>query len=175
MNVWFASDHHFNHTNILTFTNAAGEKLRPEFSTVEEMNETMIERHNARVKSHEKVYFLGDVGFNTAELELILPRMNGKKRLILGNHDAYKMSWYEKYFHKILVSWNPVRSLIFTHYPIVIEPNHPKLKGNVHGHIHRAWMKDPRYLNISVEMTNYAPIHFDEIVQTYAHKEIEIR
>ena len=87
MNVWFCSDHHFNHTNILSFINYSGEKVRPEFSTVEQMNEVMIENHNARVKPNDKVYFLGDVGFNTASLDTILPRLNGKKRLILGNHE----------------------------------------------------------------------------------------
>ena len=40
-------------------------------SSNEEMNETMIERHNAKVKQQDTVYFLGDVVINKKYLELV--------------------------------------------------------------------------------------------------------
>ena len=85
--IWFASDHHFGHAALLTFTKDDGSHARPGFSDVDHMNETMIANHNRVVGPTDRVYFLGDVGFSRATLAAVLPRLNGKKRLILGNHD----------------------------------------------------------------------------------------
>ena len=158
----------------MKFTNYSGEKTRPEFSSVEEMNEELITRHNAVVGQYDKWYCLGDIGMNQNDLDKILPRLNGRKRLILGNHDKFNMSFYSKYFEKVMVSWNPVRSVVFSHYPLVIDENHPKIRANVHGHIHRNEMADKRYLNISVEMINYTPIHWDEIKKKLEKRGIEV-
>lgn len=174
MNVWFSSDWHLNHEDMIHFVNYDGYKVRPEFASLKEMNEYLIDRHNEFVRPNDKFYHLGDVGFNRQELEKQLPRMQGKKRLILGNHDVYKMSWYEQFFHKILVSWRPKRALIFTHFPIRIGVDGQKLKANVHGHIHRQKIDDKRYLNISVEMTGYRPLHYDEIIQHYKNQDIQV-
>ena len=41
-NIWVTSDTHFNHAAILNFTNDEGKKVRS-FTSVEEMNEVMVE------------------------------------------------------------------------------------------------------------------------------------
>lgn len=175
MNVWFSSDWHFNHENILKFTSDyTGEHLRPEFSSVEEMDEAMIDRHNTVVRPFDKFYCLGDVGFGKERLATILPRLNGKKRLILGNHDQYEMTFYERYFQKIMVSWRPLRSLIFSHFPLHIGEDDKKLLANVHGHVHKNTLNDKRYLNLSVETINYTPIHYDQIIEIYKDRGIEL-
>ena len=51
MNYWWTSDYHFSHFNIISYCN------RP-FKTAEEMNETIIKRHNERVKPDDTVFFL---------------------------------------------------------------------------------------------------------------------
>jgi len=56
MNYWWTSDYHFSHFNIIRYCN------RP-FKTVEEMNETIIRKHNERVKPKDTVFFLGDFIF----------------------------------------------------------------------------------------------------------------
>jgi len=173
-NVWFISDTHFNHANILTFQKSDGTKERPEFSSVEEMNEHMIERWNSAIKPNEKVYHLGDVGFNQNELDKILPRLNGKKRLILGNHDCYPMSFYTRHFQKIAVQWRPTSTIIFSHYPLLLSADHPKLRANVHGHIHNSHVNDNRYMNVSVEVIDYTPIHFDTIFEHFKNLGIDV-
>lgn len=174
INVWLVSDQHFNHTNILSFTNHDGNKVRPEFADVNEMNEIMIARHNQTVRPHDKVYFLGDVCFgNEAGFHSIMKRLNGKKRLILGNHDHFEMAVYRQYFQRIMVVWRPIREVIFSHYPLLLGADDPKIKANVHGHIHRGEIGG-KHLNVSVEMIDYTPIHFDEVISRLRKRGLEL-
>ena len=53
MNTRFTSDYHFKHANIIKYCH------RP-FQNVEEMNETIITNHNARVLEDDMVFDLGD-------------------------------------------------------------------------------------------------------------------
>jgi calcineurin-like phosphoesterase family protein len=77
--IWFTSDHHFFHDNILKFTD------RP-YQTVEEMNEGIVSIWNSMIKPDHVVYVLGDVIWNTGDYAL-LKRLNGKVFLVRGNHD----------------------------------------------------------------------------------------
>jgi len=162
--LWFISDTHFGHANILKFVNYDGDKVRPEFDSVQDMDETMIERWNSVVKPGDKVYHLGDVAFFEPAYHKAMERLNGKKRLILGNHDKFRMKDYLIYFEKVQESWQPVRNILFTHRPIFMGGMEGFEKFNVHGHVHRTRNQlSPQHLNISIEMTNYTPIHWDEI------------
>lgn len=159
--IWFCSDHHFGHENIIKY---AG---RP-FKDVEEMNKAMIQKHNFLVDEEDKVYFLGDVAFSQNVFHRIMPHLKGKKRLILGNHDRFKLKEYFKHFHKIYGSFNFKSdgfSFHCTHYPakeISFNPNGDFI--NVHGHIHEKVIDDPRYINICVEQTAYAPVDVEWLV-----------
>lgn len=63
-NIWFSSDHHFNHKNIIDYCK------RP-FQSVEEMNIALIENHNKFVNKNDDVYFLGDFVLGTKKILLI--------------------------------------------------------------------------------------------------------
>ncbi len=79
-NVWFTSDTHFHHTKALLF--------RPSFSTVDEMNETIIQNWNRVVRKGDQVYHLGDFSWNKGDrIAELLKRLNGQVHLICGNHD----------------------------------------------------------------------------------------
>lgn len=166
--IWLVSDTHFSHANIIRYCN------RP-FSSAEEMDEVMIERWNKVVKPNDKVYHLGDVGLSNRTLDTILSRLNGKKRLILGNHDDGKNPILLKHFQKIFM-WRKLGEfgLILTHVPVHVstlgEGRGPEFV-NVHGHIHTDMvmkydhnnipMVDTRYVNVCVEQINYTPVHID--------------
>lgn len=168
MNIWVFSDPHFGHENILRFTRQDGSPLRPGFSDIKDHDEKLIQWYNERVQQFDKVYFLGDVSFKGDVFNRIMPRLQGKKRLILGNHDKFHMSEYIKYFEKIYESWQPLRNVVFTHRPILLgdHDHHGKLTINVHGHTHHNIVKDPRYINCCVEVTDYKPVHWSEIEKT---------
>jgi len=176
--IWIISDTHFSHENILKFKGVDGQPIRS-FASMEEMNEHMIERWNSVVKDGDIVYHLGDVFFRQENppIYTILERLQGRKRLILGNHDNGKSPVLQKYFQKIM-GWRHFRAdfgLLLTHVPV-----HPSVLGegrfghnkmrNVHGHLHtnRVMRKgygipDENYVNVSVKQINYTPVHIEEI------------
>jgi len=116
---FISSDTHWFHKGILEFC----PKTRP-YSSVEEMNWKMIQAWNARVGSEDLVYLLGDVSFGTsAETHNILCQLNGRIRLIKGNHD-YKVlkcpvvrSRFETIDDYLEVNYEKTRIIMF-HYPI---------------------------------------------------------
>jgi calcineurin-like phosphoesterase family protein len=84
--VFFTSDTHFGHTNILKYCD------RP-FSSTEEMDEEIIRCWNSVVKPDNIVFHLGDFAFGTiAQWETYRNRLNGHIHLILGNHDMHNFS-----------------------------------------------------------------------------------
>lgn len=82
MSVFFISDNHYNHLNIIKYSQ------RP-FTDADDMNSKMIAAHNAIVDYNDTVYFLGDLAFyrEPAKIKALLNRLHGNKHLILGNHD----------------------------------------------------------------------------------------
>ena len=79
--VFFTSDTHFNHTNIIQYCQ------RP-FKSTDEMNEAMIDNWNSVVGEDDTMFHLGDFCLGGAEeWNKILNRLNGRIYLILGNHD----------------------------------------------------------------------------------------
>jgi calcineurin-like phosphoesterase family protein len=162
--IWFVSDTHFGHARILTFKLHDGTPMRP-FATVEEMDETLVANWNAVVKPADKVYHLGDVAMHKRSLPIV-GRCHGHKRLVRGNHDVESTREYLKYFEEIHAC-RVLDNCLFTHIPV-----HPEsLRAtwtNVHGHVHNnvpALYFGQKYLNISVEVTEYRPLHFDEVRQ----------
>lgn len=181
VNRFVISDHHLGHTNSWEkFKREDGSPLRP-FTSTEEMNETMIELHNAKVKDQDTVYFLGDVVINKKYLELV-KRMNGRKILIRGNHDIFKDEEYREVgFQQIHGVRVFVDKFILSHIPLHPDCVSERFRVNVHGHLHANEIKmpwgvnanrneiiyadfpDPRYLCVCVEQTNFTPLHFDEV------------
>lgn len=138
---FFCSDHHLGHKNILEY-----EKEHRPFETVEEMREVIIDRHNTVVKPKDTVYFLGDFAFGKANIAYAA-RFNGKKRLVMGNHDAYPTAEYLKYFDKLygVLYWE---QCILSHNPV-----HPDGLGsrwflNVHGHLHSRKVQKKQKINL---------------------------
>ena len=81
MAIRYIADMHFDHENIIAYDN------RP-FNSAAEMNETMIANWNRVVGPEDSTWILGD--FCTGGPERwreLLTALNGKKSLILGNHD----------------------------------------------------------------------------------------
>ena len=113
--IFFTSDTHFGHANtFLKFQNPDGSPMRP-FTSVEEMDETMIARWNGIVTPQDKIYHLGDVAFGPNDhFAKILRRLAGRKRLILGNHDKRTPKEYAEFFDDVYSS-RLLDHILFTH------------------------------------------------------------
>jgi len=155
---YLISDCHFGHKNIMLY------EKRP-FETIEEMDSHIIKCWNNKVNKHDTVYFLGDVSFYGKEkTREIINSLNGRKFLIMGNHDrAHSMIWWKDAGFEWVSKW-PIlfkKWYILSHEPIYLNENMPYV--NVHGHIHSKKYTSPQYINISVEQINYTPVDFEAI------------
>jgi calcineurin-like phosphoesterase family protein len=178
--VFLVSDTHFGHLGVCKFTRSDGvTKLRP-WDSPEEMDEAMIKSWNERVKPTDKIYHLGDVVINRRALPT-LARLNGDKVLIRGNHDIFRDDEYREYFRE-LRSYHVMNGMILSHIPLH-EASLGRFGTNIHGHLHANRVKkacgvdvqtgevlygdeiDVRYHNVCVEMTDFAPILFEDVLK----------
>jgi len=176
---WVISDTHFGHVGVTKFLREDGSKLRP-FESVEEMDEVMVENWNNVVGDKDRVYHLGDVVINRRALQ-ILSRLKGRKVLIKGNHDIFRLEDYLPYFDDIrayVVKQVNGKRVIMSHIPIH-EQSLGRSDYNLHGHLHANEVMyyvddfslykdrpDTRYINVCVEHTNYTPIELHKVIPT---------
>lgn len=153
------ADTHIGHRKIIEFE----PELRP-FDTVAEHDEELVRRWNSVVNKKDTVWHLGDVLFGREAFN-ILGRLNGYKRLVLGNHDRYSMELYTEHFTSIHGSVE-LHGFVLTHIPV-----HPsqftRYKGNIHGHLHSKKIDDPRYICVCAEHINLTPISFTELTRDF--------
>lgn len=166
MSAFVTSDLHIDHAKILSFVTPDGSPLRP-YSCLEEMQQDLEERWNAKVHKRDTCYVLGDVAFSKTGVRL-MERFNGRKVLIAGNHDRLPAKLYLQYFDDIRGAYFR-DGLIFTHVPI-----HPRgivghYRGNVHGHLHAHLVYtddgqvDKRFFNSCLERNDFSPVPLELI------------
>lgn len=173
-NIYYVSDYHFYHQLAL-------KRSRHIFNSVEEMNEDMIKRHNAKVSDEDEVYILGDIIVCEEEnLEVYLKntvgRLKGNLHLIVGNHD-YKFldkEVFRRYFKSIdeakLIKDNN-KYVQLCHYPILLWYRKNKGAYHVFGHMHnennskefRILQEETNALNACVEVNNFEPCTLNEL------------
>jgi calcineurin-like phosphoesterase family protein len=155
---FFIGDTHFGHRNILRFE---GIKAHRDFFTIEEHDEEIVRRWNRIVCKGDIVWHLGDFAFSSSSIT-IAGRLNGMKKLVLGNHDHYPTEEYLKYFQKVYGAATLKGGILLTHIPV-----HPaqleRFKFNIHGHLHAYCLDDQRYINVSCEQINLTPVPMDWI------------
>lgn len=166
-NIWVISDTHFNHENIIKYCN------RP-FSNAKEMDEAIVDNWNSVVKQGDKVYHLGDVFFGDKDyFQRLWARLNGSKRLIVGNHDDIKYLSSGAFLKKVYM-WRmfPEFGLLLTHVPVhenslfrgsTGNEENPDQLTNIHGHIHENESPKGPYKCVCVEQINYTPINIEEL------------
>lgn len=164
---FFTSDTHWKHKNVIKYSN------RP-FSSIEEMDEELIRRWNAKVPQDAYVYHLGDLSFgNSASIRELLGRLNGKIRFFPGNHDKAIIKnkglqelfdWCRPFsFHEAKVPNGP--KLVMCHYAFDVWNKHHHGAWMLHGHSHGSLPRGGRIrMDVGVDChPNYEPFSFREI------------
>lgn len=166
---WVIADPHFGHKNILVYEN------RP-FVDLEDMAKELIKNWNSCVGKNDTVYVLGDFTLTRRKdyIKSILDQLNGKKVLVMGNHDTLKPNQYIE-----LGFVTAIRK------PIMVKPNvllmheppndNDILKGMTYifGHVHSKHCNADDYPNcycVSVERIGYKPIELDKVLKIIDNK-----
>lgn len=154
-NIFFTSDTHFFHTNIIRYCPDS----RGHFNDATEMNECLIERWNNVVNDNDVVYHLGDVGFARGSLiKNVFDRLKGKVILIPGNHDKklLKQKEFVECFDK--VSCAPYSEekidgnfIVMSHYPIARWNRMYFGVSHLHGHCHSSFGYHQKALDVGVD------------------------
>ena len=155
MTIYLTGCTHFGHENIIRLAK------RP-FSSVEEMDEKLIENWNTVVGEDDIVFHLGD--FAWKDHDLYRDRLSGTIIFLQGNHDPegwgymYREVDYQYNYRK--------RKIVLFHYPI--EEWDKWWGGSVHFHCHthkEQFHSAKRRGNVTVEACEYTPISLDRALQ----------
>lgn len=184
--IWFTSDTHFGHNNIIKFCKRPWKKA-------EEMDEALIELWNSVVKHDDIVFHLGDFAFATNNRwKEIIQRLNGHIYLIVGNHDEhrypghYVFSLFEGVSSQLTLRIDN-RYIYLNHYPFLCyggtyrnpEQAVIQLYGHVHSNPNCGGMDTDRLVNlfpyqydVGVDNNNYTPVSWQQ-VQEIIQKQVE--
>lgn len=170
--VWFTSDTHFYHTNIINF-------CRRPFESIEEMNETLIANWNKVGGTNDIVFHLGDFCLgDSTKWNGILDRLNGKIYLILGNHDLrnFRASYTER-FELVTMQMNieiDKQKICLNHYPFLCYDGSYDGVWQLFGHVHtnrdntgndaaRLKMLFPTQYDVGVDGNDFTPVSFAQV------------
>jgi calcineurin-like phosphoesterase family protein len=154
--IFFTADWHLWHDNIIELCS------RP-FNKLKHMHNTLIKNHNDVVSKDDHVYIIGDLywGRNPHNLINIINKFNGKKHLILGNHDLLKPFEYEETGIVQVATWLEVEEFILVHDPAksIVYPGRRFLCG----HVHDLFVRQKNVVNVGVDVWNFHPISIDTV------------
>lgn len=175
--VFFTSDTHFKHGNIIKYCN------RP-FESSSDMNNALVSNWNKVVAPNDIVFHLGDFCFGDRKTwKSFCSKLNGTKYLIQGNHDRENEIYYEGFelvcdIAQVAIYDNELEdysTLILCHYCLTTWPG--QWNGAVHcfGHSHTSPYSQnqadydyiqhralPSY-DVGVDNNNFTPISYDEL------------
>lgn len=172
-NVWFTSDTHFGHENIIRFCN------RP-FINAAEMNAELIRRWRETVPDDGIIFHLGDFAHGSSRLwNDILNALPGHKYLILGNHDMKAirqgfMSHFELVTQQMTIRVGG-QAIVLNHNPFLCYGGSYRDVWQLFGHVHsgptshtgldhpRLKMLFPRQYDVGVDNNDYRPISFADV------------
>ena len=178
--IWFTSDTHFGHQNILKFCE------RP-FVSTEEMDNAIIERWNSKVGKDDIVFHLGDFAFaSNKRWQELISLLNGKIYLLLGNHDitrwpgSYTMQLFDRVENQMMLKIDNKYKVYLNHFPFLCYDgtyrNPEDCTIQLHGHVHqrigdiskdaqRLQYRFPCQYDVGVDNNDFYPVSWEEILK----------
>lgn len=177
--VFFTSDLHFGHKNLC---------LGLRGMSAEESDQLIINNWNKVVTKRDLVYVLGDITMeNQNDIPKYISKLNGRIVLIGGNHDTKQCCDVYRKLGITVMGCLKYKGFICTHIPVhpyeLEQEDRQLLRGNIHGHVHKSGTIDgaeytpktdygPLYYNVNIELHNYTPIAFDDLVADFQQRKL---
>ena len=150
------------------------------FNNSDDHDNYLINSWNNKINKKDIVYILGDISMESSTPYFLLDKMNGVKRVVLGNHDLPKHTRQLLIHVETVAGMIDYKGFVLTHAPI-----HPmeigSCRGNIHAHIHenklleyeanRLYHDDTtqiktldKYYNVDAALINYQPRTIEELI-----------
>jgi calcineurin-like phosphoesterase family protein len=188
MTIFFTSDQHFSHANIIQYCN------RP-FLSIEEMDAELVRRWNSVVKKNDWVWHLGDFTLGNKETaDRWFRELNGSVHILANkwHHDSRwlgKMNDKNGYVTKthLVFEWSSMVVLeakphlgmpvpiVLCHYPLAEWDRKHYKSWHLHGHSHGTYVcpKGSLALDVGVDSHDFYPISLEQVQQIMEQKERE--
>lgn len=172
-NTFFTCDQHWGHAKSIQYSN------RP-FSSVEEMDEVMIDNWNKVVGPDDRVYHLGDLTLGSDAMKYIR-RLRGHLHILeYGFH--HDKRWLKERHKRMSPMWSSLNGLVFFEPPVLVLEHMISVpivlchfpfetwdrmhygSFHLHGHSHGNLPQVPRRLDVGVDVHNFTPISLEEVI-----------
>ena len=175
-NLWFTSDTHWGHHNIIRYCN------RP-FESADEMDQKLIENWNELIGENDIVFHLGDFAFKGSNsIKHYRDQLNGRISLLRGNHDAKQFGQLTPHFDGVYdyleidvedkdanQGW---QRITLCHYSLRVWNRSHHDSWSLYGHSHGTLPDDPNSLSfdVGVDCHDYKPISYNRVKEIMATK-----
>ncbi len=150
MKYFFTADEHYGHARVLEYCK------RP-FSSVEEMDEEIIKRHNAVVSAADLVVHVGDFTLGK-DAEPYIKRLNGKHIFIRGSHDRWLKDAPDIWAKQIDSQW-----VVACHYAMRVWPKSHYGSWQVFGHSHGGLPPLGKQHDVGVDNNDFTPVSMAQL------------
>lgn len=167
--LFFTSDEHFGHNNIIKFCN------RP-FADMDQMVDSLIYRHNLAVGAEDRVYHLGDMFWRTFPLDralAVMKALNGEHHYIRGNHEELvdENPALQECFvticerAQIYPEGAPRKGIVLDHYAGRVWHDSDKGAWQLYGHTHADLTEmDPLLaFDVGVDANDFMPVSLEQV------------
>lgn len=160
--IWFTSDYHLSHKNIIEYCN------RP-FENVQVMDRTIVKNLERKLEPGDILYYLGDLTFDiNAALHFFKNFKDIQIHFIIGNHDSTKILEIAYKFCVTVSNLKVIKlnmqNIILCHYPISID-NDKHNSWCLYGHSHGKRAQKEREYDVSVDNNDFLPLSYHELTE----------
>lgn len=158
----FTADPHIGHDNIIKHCN------RP-FASVEEMDETIVERWNSVVGKRDTVRVIGDLAFHCKfDYALsVVKRLNGHIYLTPGNHEqlGLKLAFHAAFTVAPLYEVIEIegQTIFLNHYAQRSWWHDLRGVWHLFGHTHGGLPPFGKSFDIGMDVWNFTPVSFEQV------------
>ena len=168
-NTFFTADLHLYHNNIIDYVS------RP-FGSTNEMHSSITKAFNSVLTTDSDLYIVGDITLLASEfcgrIRKCLSAINGRKHLIVGNHDLWRVRNYLEAGITTLHSagsfkYEGIRFFMMhdpAEYICIENGTNVLLCGHIHTLFKHLFPKK-RIINVGVDVWEYKPVSIEQIMQ----------